>query len=73
MSDLREDISVLYKGRQGLVEQSRAKGRPALALLDAAFTAAGLEVRGSRCGIYLGDPRRSAPGKLRTLISHPVV
>lgn len=44
-----------------------------IALLDAAITAAGLKVRGRHHEIYLGDPRRSAPEKLRTLLRHPVV
>ncbi|MDQ0662766.1 hypothetical protein QFZ35_001264 [Arthrobacter ulcerisalmonis] len=43
-----------------------------IARLDAAITAAGLKVRGRHHEIYLGDPRRSAPDKLRTLIRHPV-
>jgi hypothetical protein len=46
---------------------------PTIALLDSAITAAGLQVRGRHHEIYLGDPRRSAPEKLRTLIRHPVV
>lgn len=83
-------------------EQARAKGHPALdrlrferweegrcaqtlhvgpyseeaatiALMDAAIREAGLKVRGRHHEIYLGDPRRSAPEKLRTLIRHPVV
>ena len=45
---------------------------PTIARLDAAITAAGLKVRGRHHEIYLGDPRRSAPEKLRTLIRHPV-
>ncbi|MDP9886965.1 GyrI-like domain-containing protein [Pseudarthrobacter enclensis] len=43
-----------------------------IAVLDAAITAAGLKVHGKHHEIYLGDPRRSAPDKLRTLIRHPV-
>ncbi|MHC6593383.1 GyrI-like domain-containing protein [Arthrobacter sp. C152] len=45
---------------------------PTIARLDAAITAAGLKARGRHHEIYLGDPRRSAPEKLRTLIRHPV-
>lgn len=44
-----------------------------IARLDAAVVEAGLKVRGRHHEIYLGDPRRSAPEKLRTLIRHPVV
>ncbi len=32
----------------------------------------GLELRGRHHEIYLGDPRRSAPEKLRTILRHPV-
>ncbi len=32
----------------------------------------GLRLRGRHHEIYLGDPRRSAPEKLRTIIRHPV-
>jgi hypothetical protein len=32
----------------------------------------GYELRGKHHEIYLGDPRRSAPEKLRTIIRHPV-
>lgn len=32
----------------------------------------GLKLRGKHHEIYLGDPRRSAPEKLRTIIRHPV-
>ncbi len=32
----------------------------------------GFRLRGARHEIYLGDPRRSAPEKLRTIIRHPV-
>lgn len=46
---------------------------PTIARLDVAITEAGLKVRGRHHEIYLGDPRRSAPEKLRTLIRHPVV
>jgi hypothetical protein len=32
----------------------------------------GLRLRGLHHEIYLGDPRRSAPEKLKTIIRHPV-
>jgi hypothetical protein len=32
----------------------------------------GYQLRGKHHEIYLGDPRRSAPEKLRTIIRHPV-
>jgi hypothetical protein len=45
---------------------------PAIARLHQAITAAGYRPRGHHHEIYLGDPRRSAPEKLRTIIRHPV-
>jgi hypothetical protein len=35
-------------------------------------TAAGLEARGPHHEIYLGDPRRTDPGRLRTVLRQPV-
>jgi hypothetical protein len=32
----------------------------------------GYKLRGKHHEIYLGDPRRSAPEKLKTIIRHPV-
>ena len=32
----------------------------------------GLEMTGTRHEIYLGDPRRAAPEKLRTILRQPV-
>ncbi len=45
---------------------------PSLAALHEAIAAAGLRPRGRHHEVYLGDPRRSAPEKLRTLLRHPV-
>jgi hypothetical protein len=45
---------------------------PSIVRLHAAITAAGLQPRGRHHEIYLGDPRRSAPEKLRTLLRQPV-
>ena len=45
---------------------------PTIARLHRAIVDAGLQPRGRHHEIYLGDPRRSAPEKLRTLIRHPV-
>ena len=45
---------------------------PTIVLLHAAIDEAGLIPRGRHHEIYLGDPRRSAPERLRTLIRHPV-
>jgi hypothetical protein len=40
--------------------------------LHAAIAEHGLRPRGRHHEIYLGDPRRSAPEKLRTILRHPV-
>jgi hypothetical protein len=49
-----------------------AQEAPTIVRLHAAIDGAGLRPRGRHHEIYLGDPRRSAPEKLRTLIRHPV-
>jgi hypothetical protein len=48
-----------------------AEGPSVLALHDA-ITAAGYRARGQHHEIYLGDPRRSAPERLRTILRHPI-
>ncbi|MEA5456838.1 GyrI-like domain-containing protein [Sinomonas sp. JGH33] len=45
---------------------------PTIDRLHAAIAEAGLRPRGAHHEIYLGDPRRSAPEKLRTLLRQPV-
>ena len=45
---------------------------PSIAALHEAIAEAGCRPRGRHHEIYLGDPRRSAPEKLRTIIRHPV-
>lgn len=49
-----------------------AEERLAIERLHAAIAAAGLRLRGRHHELYLGDPRRSAPERLRTLIRQPV-
>lgn len=49
-----------------------ASERPTIEALHAAILAAGLRPRGRHHELYLGDPTRSAPEKLRTLIRQPV-
>lgn len=49
-----------------------AAERPTIERLHAAIAAAGLRPRGRHHELYLGDPARSAPEKLRTLIRQPV-
>ncbi|MGN6743209.1 MAG: GyrI-like domain-containing protein [Amnibacterium sp.] len=49
-----------------------AEEGPTIARLHAAIAEAGLRPRGRHHEIYLGDPRRSAPERLRTLLRQPV-
>lgn len=46
--------------------------RPTIERLHAAIADAGLRPRGRHHELYLGDPRRSDPGRLRTLLRQPV-
>jgi hypothetical protein len=45
---------------------------PSIRRLHQGITDAGYRPRGRHHEIYLGDPRRSAPEKLRTILRHPV-
>ena len=45
---------------------------PTIAAMHAAIAGHGLEPTGLHHEIYLGDPRRSAPEKLRTILRQPV-
>jgi len=45
---------------------------PTIERLHAFIAAQGLEPRGAHHEVYLGDPRRAAPEKLRTIIRQPV-
>ena len=49
-----------------------ADEHPTIELLHAGIAEAGLRVRGRHHEIYLGDPRRSAPERLRTILRQPV-
>ncbi len=49
-----------------------ADERPTIERLHAALAAAGLRPRGRHHELYLGDPTRSAPDKLKTLLRQPV-
>ena len=49
-----------------------ADERPTIERLHAAIAAAGLRPRGRHHELYVGDPGRSAPAKLRTLIRQAV-
>jgi len=46
--------------------------RPTIERLHAAIEEAGFRPRGRHHELYLGDPRRSAPERLRTLLRHPI-
>jgi hypothetical protein len=45
---------------------------PTIARLHAFVDAEGYELRGRHHEIYLGDPRRTAPERLKTVVRHPV-
>ena len=45
---------------------------PSLRLLHEAIATAGMRARGRHHEVYLGDPRRSAPERLRTILRQPV-
>jgi hypothetical protein len=49
-----------------------AAERASIERLHAAVEEAGLRLRGRHHELYLGDPRTSAPERLRTLLRHPV-
>ena len=49
-----------------------AAERPSIERLHAAISEAGLTPTGRHHELYLGDPRRAAPEKLRTLLRQPV-
>jgi hypothetical protein len=63
--------------REGLAVQLLHVGRyadegPSIVRLHEAISAAGYRPRGRHHEIYLGDPRRSAPERLRTILRQPV-
>ena len=49
-----------------------AEERPSIERLHAAVADAGLRLTGRHHELYLGDPRRGAPEKVKTLVRHPV-
>jgi hypothetical protein len=49
-----------------------ATERPTIERLHRFVEEQGYQLRGKHHEIYLGDPRRSTPEKLRTIIRHPV-
>jgi hypothetical protein len=49
-----------------------AEERPTIERLHAFIAAQGLRPRGAHHEIYLGDPRRGDPSKLKTVLRQPV-
>ncbi len=71
-ADLRIETFAEGRAAQVLHLGPYADERPTIEALHAAIAAAGLRPRGRHHELYLGDPGRSAPAKLRTLIRQPV-
>ena len=70
----RLDFRTWEEGRcaQLLHVGSYAEEGPSLVRLHTVIAQAGLRPRGHHHEIYLGDPRRSAPQRLRTILRQPV-
>jgi hypothetical protein len=67
----------LERFEEGLVAQIMHVGpyseeAPTIELLHGWVDAQGYELRGRHHEIYLGDPRRTAPERLKTVLRHPV-
>jgi hypothetical protein len=71
--DLRVETFAEARVAQLLHLGPYAAERPTIEALHAAIAAAGLTPAGRHHEIYLGDPRRGAPEKVRTLLRQPVV
>lgn len=72
------DRLVFEQYTEGLVAQTLHVGpyageRPTIDFLHAGILAAGYQLTGRHHEIYLGDPRKSDPAKLRTLLRQPIV
>jgi hypothetical protein len=75
-------LAVAQRLRLGAVDEGRvaqllhvgpySEERATIERLHAAIGEAGLRPRGAHHEIYLGDPSRSAPERLRTILRHPV-
>lgn len=67
-------LAVWHEGRcaQTLHIGAYATEGATIALLHTQIAAAGYRPRGRHHEIYLGDPRRTAPQRLRTILRHPV-
>jgi hypothetical protein len=49
-----------------------AEERPTIERLHAGIEASGMRPRGRHHEIYLGDPRRAAPDRLRMILRQPI-
>ncbi len=67
-------LGTLDEGRVGQLLHigPYAAERPSIERLHAAIDAAGLRPRGAHHEIYVGDPAKAAPERLRTILRHPV-
>lgn len=75
MTDLAKiRLADLHEGRSAQIMHlgPYATEGPTIARLHDFIRANGYELRGEHHEIYLGDPRRTAPEKLRTIIRQPV-
>jgi hypothetical protein len=68
------ELEELHEGRcvQVLHLGPYDKEGPTIAAMEAHAESNGLKFHGSHHEIYLSDPRRVAPAKLRTILRHPV-
>jgi hypothetical protein len=76
-SDLSLGIARLERFSEGLSAQIMHVGpysaeKPTIEKLHSFITKNGYLLRGKHHEMYLGDPRRSAPEKLRTVVRQPV-
>ncbi len=71
-SSLRVEPFVEGRVAQLLHVGPYASERASIERLHAGVAAAGLRLRGRHHEIYLGDPRTSAPERLKTILRHPV-
>jgi len=63
--DEGESVQIMHVGPYATESESIAK-------MDAFARERGYKMVGKHHEIYLGDPRRAAPSKLRTVLRHPV-
>ncbi|HMO10524.1 MAG TPA: GyrI-like domain-containing protein, partial [Actinotalea sp.] len=71
-AEVRLDVLAEGRAMQVLHRGPYAEEGPTIAALHAAIEQAGLELRGAHHEIYLSDPRRVAPERMRTILRQPV-